>query len=125
MMIYPVGEKPILREPYYSFYSIFKEQPWNILIAIGHSFRDEPVNTAILERLETRTIRTKLIVVNPDPEKVIRNLGPVASGLEQRIIPIRGHFRDDPKLFRKIRIAVGSTDWHEYKNKLRAEKIEM
>ena len=126
MMIYPVGEKPILREPYYSFYSIFKEQPWNILIAIGHSFRDEPVNTAILERLETRPPpRAKLIVVNPDPEKVIRNLGPGASKLDQRIIRVRGHFRDSPKLFRKIRIAIDSTDWHEYKNKLRAEKIEM
>lgn len=125
MMIYPVGEKPILREPYYSFYSIFKEQPWNVLIAIGYSFRDGPVNTAILERLETRPPpRTKLIVVNPDPEEVIRNLGALPSKIDQKIIRIKEPFGDSESLFKKIYIAIGSSDWNDYKKHMRVRSLD-
>jgi len=116
MMIYPVGEKPILQEPYYSFYSIFKEQPWSALVTIGYSFRDEPINIAILERLEVPPPpKIKLIVVNPDAEKVIGNLGSKVSELNQRIIRISEPFQDDEKLFGKIRMAIESRDWNQFK----------
>lgn len=122
MMIYPVGEKPILRDPYYSFYSLFKEQPWNILVAIGYSFRDTPVNTAILDRLETRPSpvpKPRLIVVNPDPEKVIENLVPLPSDSEERIIPVQGYFDpDNEELFAKIKLAIESSNREKYKNKV-------
>lgn len=118
MMIYPVGEKPILEEPFYTFYSVFKEQPWENLVVIGHSFRDKPINIAILERLRIRPPpRTKLIVVNPDAESAVRNLGQFDGSLDQRIIRINDYFRDDGLLFEKIGNAIGSKDWNEYKKR--------
>jgi len=116
MMIYPVGEKPILQEPYYSFYSIFKEQPWNVLIAIGYSFRDEPVNIAILEKLKAQqSPKPKLIVVNPNAESAIKNLGPEVSKLDRRIIRIEEHFTDSKDLFAKLKVALESRNWDTYK----------
>lgn len=115
MMIYPVGEKPILQHPYFSFYSIFREQPWETLVAIGHSFRDDPLNIAILERLSTRPPpRTKLIIVNPEAENAVRNLGSPSEDIEQRIIRISEPFEDNEKLFKNILTAAGCKNWNEY-----------
>jgi len=105
MMIYPTGEKPILHYPYYDFYHVFKTQKWNNLIAIGYSFRDDPVNIAILENLE-RVKGSKLIVVNPKPAKVIQNLGiPATSKFDERIIPVKGEFGFEDT-FEKLKIAL-------------------
>jgi len=71
IMIYPTKEKPILRKPYYDFFKAFKEQLWNTLVVIGYSFRDEPVNTALLERLEI-TKNSQVFVVNPHGE-IVKN----------------------------------------------------
>jgi len=95
MMVFPTNEKPILRAPYYGFYDVFRTQKWAKLIAIGYSFRDDPVNIAILENLE-KVEHSILIVVNPNAEKVIQNLG--ASALpkfDDRIIPVQGKFGDE------------------------------
>ena len=73
IMIYPTKEKPILRQPHYHFYKTFKEQEWNCLVVIGYSFRDEPVNTTILEQLESREDCT-VFVVNPEADEVVQNL---------------------------------------------------
>jgi hypothetical protein len=120
MMIYPVGEKPILQDPYFSLYTIFKEQPWSILIAIGYSFRDEPVNVAILERLGCPDIpRAKLVIVNPHADLAASNLNPPAE-LQKRIIPINEHFREDDSLFHKIALAIASRDRSEFLTSLSA-----
>jgi len=115
MMIYPIGEKPIMREPYYSFYRIFKEQPWLRMIAVGYSFRDEPVNIAIAENLERNKDAT-LILLNPEPEKAIRNFES-ASKFGDRIIPIHGNFGDE-KLFEKLTVAVESIHWNQYNRRI-------
>lgn len=105
MMIYPTGEKPILRHPYYGFYNVFRMQKWNKLIAIGYSFRDEPVNIAILVNLQ-KVEHSNLIVVNPEPKKVIQNMGALASSkFDDRIIPVKGEFGDE-KVFKKLEIAL-------------------
>lgn len=105
MMIYPTGEKPILHYPYYGFYHVFRTQKWNNLIAIGYSFRDDPVNIAILENL-ARVKQSKLIVVNPRPTKVIQNLGtPAISKFDERIIPVEGEFGCE-NTFEKLKIAL-------------------
>ncbi len=126
MMIYPVGEKPILREPYYSFYSIFKEQPWSVLVAIGYSFRDEPVNLAILERLRAMDKpKPKLIVINPEAEKVVENLGLSDKELRQRIIRINMPFEleniDD--LVENIKMALKVDSWNRYKERALKEGL--
>lgn len=116
MMIYPVGEKPILQEPYFSFYSLFKEQLWRVLIVIGYSFRDAPVNTAILERLSAQEEpNPKLIVINPHADDVIKHLGEMDPALQKRIIRINEPFRDDDTLFVKLANAIISSDQDAYK----------
>lgn len=90
MMIYPVGEKPILKEPYYTFYKIFKEQPWMILVTIGHSFRDLPINIAIQENL-LRDSTSRLIIIDREPELAIKNLG-LNEKYNDRIISIKEDF---------------------------------
>jgi len=117
MMIYPTGEKPILKYPYYNFYNIFKMQRWNKLIAIGYSFRDEPVNIAILENLE-KTPNSNLIVINPDPEQVIQNLvGSTLPEIDDRIIPVEGRFGDED-VFLKLEVALKVANKERYFKRL-------
>ena len=73
MMIYPTREKDILVYPYFSFFEAFKSIRWTKLLVIGYSFRDEPINTAILENMKYND-KSQLIIVNPDANKVVENL---------------------------------------------------
>lgn len=125
MMIYPIGEKPILQQPYFSFYNAFREQPWETLVVIGYSFRDEPVNTAIIDRLTQRPPpKKKLIVVDPDAENVVKNLGLLPEAIDQRIIRINQPFEDNAGLFERISLAVESKDWNQFQESLeRTNKI--
>ena len=82
-----------MREPYYGFYRIFKEQPWSRMIAIGYSFRDEPVNIAIAENLE-RIKDSTLVLLDPEPQKAIQNFDS-ASKFGDRIIAVQGRFGDE------------------------------
>jgi hypothetical protein len=121
MMIYPVGEKPILREPYYFFYELFKEQRWRRLIAIGYSFRDAPVNIAIIENLQ-RVKDSSLIVVNPKADAVISNLGSWAKTYDNRIIRIPCGFGDE-KLWEDLDLALRVDNWSRYKDRKREEEL--
>lgn len=112
MMIYPIGEKPILRDPYYVLYEIFKQQRWNRMIAIGYSFRDDPVNIAILEDLE-KVKHATLIVINPDAEKVIKNLGSWGQTFSNRIIRIPKKFGDE-SIFEELERAIKVDSWKHY-----------
>jgi hypothetical protein len=94
MIIYPTGEKPILKNPYSIFYDIFKHQEWRRMVARGYSFRDDPVNLAILENLE-KVKDSILIVVDPQAESVIKNLGPLSQIYNERIIRIPQMFGDE------------------------------
>ena len=118
MMIYPVGEKPILQYPYFPFYSMFRAQLWNVLIAIGHSFRDDPINVAILERLKNSG--AKLIVINPEAETVVQNIGPLTEDIKQRIIRISQPFEDKNALFDKLGIALQCGNMTEFRRKARS-----
>ncbi len=113
MIIYPTGEKQILKCPYFNYYSVFKNQKWQKLVAIGYSFRDDPVNTAIVENLE-KVPSSVLIVVNPEPEKVIQNMvASVSTELDNRIIPVQGNFGDE-KVFQKLNCAIRSVSKSHY-----------
>lgn len=120
IMIYPIGEKPILTHPYYSFYRIFKEQPWDTMIAIGYSFRDEPVNIAIIENLE-KNYNACLIVLNPESELVISNLGGIEEKFRERIIPIPEEFGSEPG-FQKLSVAVESENRSDYEEKMKEKE---
>ena len=115
MMIYPVGEKPILKNPYYALYEIFKEQRWKKMIVIGYSFRDDPVNIAILEGLQ-KTKDATLILVNPHAERVIKNLGSWAQTFNNRIIRIPAKLGDESML-KKLELAIRVDSWKRYQQR--------
>ena len=71
IMIYPVREKPILKDTYRNLYNIFANINENIYVGIGYSFRDYGVNSALSDMLE-RNPRFQMFVVNPD-SNVINN----------------------------------------------------
>src|SRR5437588_475071 len=50
IMIYPVYEKYISREPFYSLYTAFRRnlREEEIIVVIGYSFRDISVNNALV-----------------------------------------------------------------------------
>ncbi len=73
MMIYPSKEKPILRNPYYSTYNVFKNIFWNRLIVIGYSFRDDPVNTAIVDNLILNP-KSRIIIIDPNASNIVKNM---------------------------------------------------
>lgn len=116
MMIYPIGEKPILKKPYYLFYDIFKSQIWGKMVAIGYSFRDIPVNIAILENLEY-VKDSILIVVNPHAEEVIKNLGTSWEKFDNRIIRMNEKFGDE-RMYKRLLLAIGVKSWNQYKESI-------
>lgn len=118
MMIYPTGEKPILRDPYYVFYKIFKAQKWSKMIAIGYSFRDDPVNIAVLENLD-KVKEANLIVVDPCAENVVQNLGNLAlSRYNDRIIRVQGNFEDE-WIFDELEVALNACSWKDYEEEVK------
>jgi len=124
MMIYPTGEKRILQNPYFTFYQIFKVQEWKKLIVIGYSFRDDPVNIAILENLQKTD--SNLIILDPNPEKAISNLADSSnnyrislSKFNERIIRVQGGLEEEETIDR-LEQAVLSKNWQDYKNKVQS-----
>ncbi len=89
MMIYPTHQKDILEWRYYHFFNLFKKIEWDRLLVIGYSFRDQPINTSIIDRLKNDK-NTRLIVFHPHPEKVINNLGYDVP--DNQISRIKAHF---------------------------------
>ncbi|MFX1537995.1 MAG: hypothetical protein ACFFDI_27695 [Promethearchaeota archaeon] len=73
MMIYPTKEKDLLNYQFFPFFSIFKNIRWSKLLVIGYSFRDEPINTAIIENMMLNE-KSQLIIINPRPDEVLDNL---------------------------------------------------
>lgn len=73
MMIYPTKEKDILNYQFFPFFKIFKTIVWTKLLIIGYSFRDEPINVAIIENMILNK-KAQIIIVDPRPDEVIENL---------------------------------------------------
>jgi len=89
MMIYPTKEKEILSWNYYQFFNCFKKIEWKKLLTIGYSFRDEPINRTIIDRIRLDP-DSKLIVFNPNPDDVLKNLGEELP--DNRVIKIPQYF---------------------------------
>ena len=73
MMIYPTREKDILNYQFFPFFNVFKSISWSKLLVIGYSFRDEPINTAIVENMMLNE-KSQIIIINPKPDEVLGNL---------------------------------------------------
>jgi len=73
MMIYPTTEKEILSQYYFPFFSLFKNIRWTKLLVIGYSFRDKPINEAIMENI-INIQNSKIIIIHPDVDYCLKNL---------------------------------------------------
>jgi hypothetical protein len=74
MMILPIGEKYVTRTPYLQLLNKLNRDLTceEIIVIIGYSFRDDPVNNALIERIH-RKERIKIVVVLPNATEIIRN----------------------------------------------------
>jgi SIR2-like protein len=84
IMIYPIYEKYISREPFYSLYTafrknLFKEQ---IVIVIGYSFRDISINNALLDNLQT--IESSRLIISAKSDSVKQRISKIF-GLNKRV----------------------------------------
>jgi hypothetical protein len=94
IMIYPIGEKYTTTTPYIEILSRFRKTLINeqVVIAIGFSFRDDPINNAFIDRVvrfNTRFRNFKIVLVDPDANNVIQTL-PVV--LRSKVTPIPMEF---------------------------------
>jgi hypothetical protein len=87
MMIYPTKEKDILNHQYFPFFHLYKNWNWSRLIVIGFSFRDEPINSTIIENMITIP-ESRMIIVNPHPEEVLINLQTYTASYLSNKIPV-------------------------------------
>jgi hypothetical protein len=84
-------------------------------VAIGYSFRDDPINIAIMERMRSAPPPpSKLIIVNKNAEEAVKNFAPPNAEIDDRIIRINMPFEDNDILFDKIYMAMGCKTWKEF-----------
>jgi hypothetical protein len=90
--------------PYYEFYDLFRKEQWKKMLVIGYSFRDEPVNCAIVDNL--RKVEDSIIlIIDPNAETLCTNLSFLYNIAQQRLIPINGEFGSE-SVFDNLTIAL-------------------
>jgi hypothetical protein len=93
MMILPIGEKYVTRTPYLQLLNKLSKDLINeeIVVMIGYSFRDDPINNVLLERIH-RKERIKIVVVLPNATEIIRDNLP--QRLQEVSVPLNISFGD-------------------------------
>jgi NAD(P)H-hydrate repair Nnr-like enzyme with NAD(P)H-hydrate dehydratase domain len=94
IMIYPIGEKYTTTTPYLEILSRFRKTLINeqVVIVIGFSFRDNPINNAFVDRVvkfNTRFKNFKIVLVDPDAINITQTLPLV---LRSKITPVSMEF---------------------------------
>ena len=113
-MIYPVYEKYISREPFYSLYTAFRRNlhEEEIIVVIGYSFRDISVNNAFIDHICYNKKSRMIISTKSDPVKErIRRL---FKGNIDRIATVSKYFGEDgfmDELQNKLSNEKSSIEW--------------
>jgi len=95
MMILPIGEKYVTKSPYIDMLNKFRTEleTEEVVVTIGYSFRDIPINNALEERATRKEPHFQVFVVAPDADKIIKhNLPPAVQEISK---PINTRFDDD------------------------------
>jgi hypothetical protein len=94
-MIYPVYEKYISREPFYSLYTAFRRNllEEQVIVVIGYSFRDISINNAFLDHI--RTNENLRIIVCAKSDLVKNRVRQLFSGYDNRIDLVSKYFGED------------------------------
>jgi hypothetical protein len=91
MMIYPIGEKYTTITPYFEILSRFRNTLINekVVIVIGYSFRDDPINNAFVDRAIRHRKSFKIILVDPVANDII---GHMPNVLQPLVTPVETEF---------------------------------
>jgi hypothetical protein len=93
IMIYPVYEKYISREPFYSLYTAFRRILFEEQIVIGYSFRDISINNAFLDYIRTNKESRIIICIRSDSVK--KRIMRLFHGYHCRISFINNYFSEN------------------------------
>jgi hypothetical protein len=98
MMILPIGEKYVTTTPFLEMLYKLRTDLNNeeIVVVIGFSFQDDPINNAFRERIARRDLRFKIVVVDPNAEQIIRHNLP--REFQNVCIPVRACFGSDQSI---------------------------
>ena len=75
-IIYPIHEKHISAEPFFTFYQYFRRRLLfeNILVIIGYSFADPSINNAFMDWLNFNSNARLIVVVRGNTQERVRNI---------------------------------------------------
>jgi hypothetical protein len=87
LMIYPIYEKYVSEDPYFSLYFYFRKLLyWNdTYVVIGYSFRDQSINNAFADALR-RKKNSRLIIVNSNKKSIEQRINQYFPKKKVRII---------------------------------------
>lgn len=94
MMILPIGEKYVTKSPYIGLLNKLRSElvAEEVVVAIGYSFRDIPINNALEERTISNEPHFQIFVVAPNAEQIIKHNIPLA--VQKISTPINTTFDD-------------------------------
>ena len=96
IMLYPIYEKYVTRDPYFTLYEYFRKSLFkeDILIIIGYSFRDLSINNTFLEWLHSKP-ESRLIIAKKKDHEYIKKILESNDKVENRIQFIGEHFAEN------------------------------
>jgi hypothetical protein len=91
LMIYPIYEKYISQNPFFSLYYYFRRILYyhDVYVVIGYSFRDPSINNAFKDALRSKP-KSRIVIVNPNPDNILQRIRPNFPRNKIDIVPI--HF---------------------------------
>ena len=99
IMIYPMQEKHIYRDPFFDMFfhlkkTLFNEHAETICTVIGYSFRDDAITNIFIDAVK-RNPNLKIILLDPKAKEIIeKNL----KEIKDNIVPIEEKFGGDKAL---------------------------
>ena len=92
LMIYPIYEKYVSLEPFYSLYTAFRNTLWNeqIVVVIGYSFRDISINNAFTDFLKFN--KNARMIISAKSESVKDRINKIFSSDSDRVLIIDAYF---------------------------------
>jgi SIR2-like domain len=75
LMIYPVYDKKVSRQPFASLYNYFRAllQIHDVYIIVGYSFRDQSINDAFIDSL-LKNEGSRIVIINRRPDRIMNKI---------------------------------------------------
>jgi hypothetical protein len=101
LMIYPIYEKYVSEDPYFSLYYYFRRLLYwhDLYVVIGYSFRDQSINNAFADALRNKS-NSRLIIVNSNKKNIESRINHYFSMDKVKIV---GASFGDSELFTELR----------------------